>query len=145
MTLNSDSWSVSDNPTWPELVVESALAGFRAYRWQLREWRLGLKAFDALQGIVDNFVLTQVVGAWGAAYYSPHGSHALALYLTVVLLLPGLALAVLLREMLSVGFDFGYATILVVTIPANFVVWYCCALLIRKIRQGVFKGPAKQA
>src|SRR5689334_7488672 len=90
------------------------------------------------------FVVTQVVGAWGAAYYSPHGSHAHALYLTVVLLLPGLVLALLLRETLSVGFDFGYATILVITIPVNFVVWYCCALLIRKIRQGVSKGPANK-
>lgn len=89
------------------------------------------------------FALTQVIGAWGAFYYSPHGRHPL--YLAVLLVFPGIILALVLRDMLSVGFDFGYATILIVTVPVNFVVWFCCALLIRKIRRGVPGGSSKQA
>src|SRR5712672_737750 len=85
------------------------------------------------------FVLTQVGGAWGAYYYSPHGTHARPLYFTVLLLFPGVIVTLLLREMLGVGFDFPYATILVFTVPVNFVVWYCCALLIRKIRRGFLR------
>lgn len=87
------------------------------------------------------FAATQVIGAWGASYYSPHGNHAL--YFAVLLVFPGIILALVLRDMLSVGFDFGYMTILIVTIPVNFVVWFCCALLIRKIRRGISKGSSK--
>jgi hypothetical protein len=89
------------------------------------------------------FILTQVIGAWGAFHYSPHGSRAL--YFAVLLLFPGIILGLLLPSLLGVGFDFGYTMILVVTIPVNFAAWYLCALVIRKIRRRVFKGASKQA
>ena len=89
------------------------------------------------------FALTQVIGAWGAFYYSPHGSHAL--YFAVLLLFPGVILGLLLPSLLGLGFDFTYTMILVVTIPVNFATWYLCAFLIRKIRLRAFKGSSKQA
>ena len=89
------------------------------------------------------FILTQVIGAWGAFHYGPHGSRAL--YFAVLLLFPGIILGLLLPSLLGVGFDFGYTMILVVTIPVNFAAWYLCALVIRKIRRRVFKGASKQA
>jgi hypothetical protein len=84
------------------------------------------------------FALSQLLGSLGAFYYSPHGSHAL--YFAVLLLLPGIILSLTLPSLPGVGFDFGYAMILVVTIPVNFAAWYICALLIRKIRRQAFKG-----
>jgi hypothetical protein len=89
------------------------------------------------------FALTQVIGAWGAFYYSPHGSHAL--YFAVLLLFPGIILGLLLPSLLGLGFDFRYTMILVVTIPVNFAAWYLCALLVRNIRRRASKGASKQA
>ncbi len=84
------------------------------------------------------FALTQMIGAWGAFYYSPHGSRAL--FVAFCLLLPGSVLALLLlRDSL------GYISFLACAIPLNLVVWYGCAWLFRRIRRGAFKGSSKQA
>jgi hypothetical protein len=82
------------------------------------------------------FALTQMIGALGAFYYGPHGSHAIYLYFAAALLLPGIIVVLLLPSLLGVGFDLGY--ILAIIIPVNFAVWFSCALLIGRIRA---RGP----